>query len=419
MEKGNVILGAGIAGIGAAYKLGSSSIIYEARNSIGGHCDNFLLNGFRFDYAVHLSFTTNQTVRNIFDMVPYHTHNPLAKNYSDGYWTKHPLQNNMFPLPIHEKIEIIKSFLERKNVENAATYKEWLLSKYGEVFSNRYPERYTRKYWGYEANQLTTDWISNRIYTPTIDELLYGSYTDETPNTYYAKEMRYPQKGGYKAFFEFLADNMDICLDHKVISIDHENKVLEFSNGKVANYSRLISSIPLPDIITMLRNVPASVMQASDNLKATSVVLVSIGFKENITFPSLWFYIYDEDIPFARIYSPSMKSSANVPSGKSSLQFEAYLVKGKTTHSIDQEFYKISALRALDRLGIASQEQVEVIDVRVSEYANVIFKQNMEADRMKVRGYLSSIGIETIGRFGEWDYLWSDQSFLSGYNIKK
>jgi hypothetical protein len=36
-----------------------------------------------------------------------------------------------------------------------------------------------------------------------------------------------------------------------------------------------------------------------------------------------------------------------------------------------------------------------------------------------VRDYLTSIEIETIGRFGEWNYLWSDQALVSGLEINK
>ena len=35
-----------------------------------------------------------------------------------------------------------------------------------------------------------------------------------------------------------------------------------------------------------------------------------------------------------------------------------------------------------------------------------------------VRDYLSSVGIETIGRFGEWGSLWSDQSLMSGLKVE-
>jgi hypothetical protein len=30
------------------------------------------------------------------------------------------------------------------------------------------------------------------MYQPSIDEVLFGAMTSQTPNTYYVKEMRYP-----------------------------------------------------------------------------------------------------------------------------------------------------------------------------------------------------------------------------------
>ena len=72
-----MILGAGIAGLGAALKSQEQdrdAVIFEARGSAGGLLDNFEIQGFRFDNAVHLSFATEPEVRKIFDKTDYHTH---------------------------------------------------------------------------------------------------------------------------------------------------------------------------------------------------------------------------------------------------------------------------------------------------------------------------------------------------------
>lgn len=47
-----------------------------------------------------------------------------------------------------------------------------------------------------EARDLETGWIVNRLYQPSIDEVIKECQTSETPITYYIKEMRYPAKGG-------------------------------------------------------------------------------------------------------------------------------------------------------------------------------------------------------------------------------
>lgn len=40
----------------------------------------------------------------------------------------------------------------------------------------------------------------------------------------------------------------------------------------------------------------------------------------------------------------------------------------------------------------------------------------MEKYRDIVREYIFDNQVKSVGRFGEWDYLWSNQSFLSGYS---
>lgn len=72
-------------------------------------------------------------MRSVFDKTPYITHHPEALNYCDGYWVKHPVQNNSFALPIEERINIIKSFIERDGNLEISNYEEWLFYQYGPI----------------------------------------------------------------------------------------------------------------------------------------------------------------------------------------------------------------------------------------------------------------------------------------------
>jgi hypothetical protein len=38
----------------------------------------------------------------------------------------------------------------------------------------------------------------------------------------------------------------------------------------------------------------------------------------------------------------------------------------------------------------------------------------MEEKRDNILSWLTSVGVLPAGRFGEWDYLWSNQAFMSG-----
>ena len=47
-------------------------------------------------------------------------------------------------------------------------------------------------------------------------------------------------------------------------------------------------------------------------------------------------------------------------------------------------------------------------------YANVIFDHDRAPALEIVHGYLDEVGIAWAGRYGEWGYQWTDESFVSG-----
>lgn len=415
------ILGAGISSLGAAYSLKRVDlhpVILEQDETYGGLCGNFSINGFRFDRFVHFSFSQNDEVNLLFALGSqsiFH-HVPNSYNLYKGIWIKHPAQNNLYPLPSDEKEHIIADFKKRPLNVDASTiknYEQWLKVQYGDYFAEHFPMVYTRKYWMEEACNLETRWIGNRLYQPSLEEVIQGSLSQNTPVTYYAKDMRYPKKGGFKAFLGALADNQDIRYGQKVVNISPEDKTIRTSAGISYTYDRLISSLPLPELVNMLPSVPDEVRVAAGKLRCTSGYQVSIGLRGNNIPPYLWWYIYDEDILPARVYAPSLKSPDNVPDGYSSLQLEVYCEKDKYTYN---QLYEGSVGKLIE-LGILNVNDIIFTDIRFEPYVNVIFDHNIYKSRQIVRDYLASIGIETIGRFGEWDYLWSDQSLMSGMRI--
>ena len=417
---GIVVLGGGVAGISAAYharQAGAEAVVYEALERWGGLLDNFTVGAFRFDNAVHFAFTDDPYLKKIFYQVDYHEHDPNPHNYERGVWLKHPVQNNLFPLPVEEKVEAIRSFVERPEAKETGNYREWLYQQYGRVIADRFPCTYTEKYWNVAPEELTTEWIGCRMYRPTLEEVLFGAMTDETPLTYYVKKMRYPKKGGFRAFLEPVAAGLDIRTGKRAVYINPRRRFVEFTDGEKRYYDQLVSSVPLPDLIPMIEGAPAEVRDAAGGLWATSVALVSVGFNLPAVTDYLWFYIYDSWILPARVYAPGLKSPDNVPAGCSSLQFEIYFSKHKPLPCApDTVVEHIAAI--IEKMKLASRNDIAVTDFRILPYGNVTFDREMTRRRRAVLAYLDQCGIITVGRFGEWDYLWSDQSFMSGKKIE-
>jgi len=420
-EQKTIVLGAGISGLSAAYHLGLKGykpVVYEQDSQWGGLCGNFSIDGFRFDKAVHLSFAKSEYVQELFKKsTEIIGHKPEASNYYKGFWLKHPAQNNLAPLTAHEKVAIITDFIKNQDKEHSVkNYEEWLRAQYGDYFAENFPMKYTRKYWTVEASELSTTWCGARWYQPSIPEVLHGAFTIETPNTYYADEMRYPATGGYKSFLSLMAKESTIELNKKAISINSSNKIIHFEDGTTETYEHLISSLPIPYVISILNNVPKNVIEASERLYTSSVAIVSLGFSKPDIPEYLWYYIYDEEYLPARCYSPSMKSPDNVPNGCSSVQFEIYFSREKALALEGEDLINHIIDKGIN-MKLFKKEDIIVKDARILPYGNVVFYKGMENDRKIVQDYLESIHIHRVGRFGEWAYLWTDQSLLSGKKV--
>lgn len=417
----NVILGAGIAGISAAYHLkqkGENSVIFEKDNDWGGLCGFFEIDGFRFDRFVHFTFAKDEKIAELFaKSSPLYAHPPVSYNYWRGCWLKHPAQNNLAPLPIEEKVKIIDSFVNRprKDVAEISDYAEWLRVQYGDYFAENFPFAYTRKYWGVEANQLETKWVGNRLHVSPLPEVLRGAFAEQQENFYYTKFMNYPKKGGFRSIMNECRKGLDIRLNKKAVRIDTAAKQVEFADGTVENYDNLISSLPLPEIIKMISDVPENVQNAAKQLRWTCGYQVSLGFNRPDVAKYLWFYIYDEDVPPARVYSPNLKSPDNAPEGCSSLQAEIFFANGAKV--VDKNIILQKTVEKLKEICQFNDSDVVVKDIRFEPYANIIFTPEIYESRKVVREWLQAQGIKTIGRFGEWDYLWSHQAFESGMKV--
>ena len=432
---GTVILGSGIAGISAGYHLeksGENVVIYEKDSDWGGLCGNFTIDGFRFDRFVHFTFAPDEYIKNIFkESSPTFPHPPVSYNYWNGYWLKHPAQNNLWSLPVKEKVKIIEDFVNRpqKEISELENYEDWLRTQYGNYFAENFPFKYTRKYWGVEPEDLETKWVGNRLHVSPLGEVLRGSYEEQAENFYYTKFMKYPKKGGFRSILNKCREGLDIRFNKKVIKINPQEKIVIFKDGTSTKYTRLISSLPLPEIVKMIDGIPEEVKEAGLNLMHTSGYMVSLGFNRPDVAKHLWFYIYDEDILPARVYSPNLKSADNVPEGCSSLQAEIFFANkggeeitatGKSASGWEipskEEVLK-NTIEKLAGMGLFKEEEIAVKDIRYEKYANVIFDKDIYKNREIVLDYLQKIGIESIGRFGKWEYFWTHQAFDDGRRV--
>jgi protoporphyrinogen oxidase len=277
--------------------------------------------------------------------------------------------------------------------------------------------QYTRKYHTTDAKNMTTDWLGPRVYRPSLEEVLRGAISPSAPQIHYITHFRYPTQGGFVSYLKKFVPLGRLNLNHKVSSINPRARLITFANGNVVGYDGVISSIPLPDLIPMIEGVPADVLEASRRLACSACVLVNIGINREDISKAHCTYFYDEDICFSRLGFPHMLSASNAPAGMGSIQAEVYFSeKYKPFTGVPEDLIE-RVITDLRRCGILrDSDQIICRKAMLLRYANVIFDQDRAAALRTVHGYLDEVGISYCGRYGDWGYMWTDESFKSGEN---
>jgi protoporphyrinogen oxidase len=418
------VIGAGMAGYGAAHRLeedGIRPVIYERRDHYGGHTATYRVeSGFTFDEGPHVSFTKDRRMQDLLAASidgEYETIHARVNNYWRGHWIKHPVQVNLHGLPTDLVVRILSDFIAAQQREDPpiANYEDWLRASFGDALAETFPMEYTRKYHTTDAANLSTDWIGPRLYRPSLTEVLAGALSPDTADVHYITEFRYPRQGGFIGYLRRFMEQADVRLEHRVVGVDPQARELTFGNGTTAGYDRLISSAPLPELIRMIAGAPADIVEASGRLASSEVVVVNLGIDRADVLDANWTYFYDPDVLLARLSTPHLQSPRNVPEGASSLQAECYFSAKYRPLAMGLEEIVDRVVADLQRCGVLHPDDRLLVRQAVHvRHANVIFDHERADAVALLHGYLDELGIAYCGRYGEWGYLWTDESFVSG-----
>jgi protoporphyrinogen oxidase len=414
----NVIIGGGPAGLGAAYGLeqqGNEFVLLEKRDDLGGHSSSFYFGNSIFEEGPHISFTKFKKVRELFDQKAsgaVRVDKAIVLNYFEGKWLTHPVMANLGQLQQLGQ-EIYLSYLEtlRDKVPVLTSYDDWLRSTYGDMATDYFFRPYTLKYWGLEPSQMSLDWVEGRFFPPN-PEVVKRGMKEANLDAHYVSEFHYPLNGGFTSFFRPEKMTQSYKLKTEVSQIDLENSKVLFSNGQSISYGNLISSMPLPELVKKLGvNVPGEVREASGALKCSKLHLINIRISKYKGPKTHWFYVYDLGLYSTRVtIQTAIKFGCNSLDQEVDIQVEVYEREGLSIPS------NLASIVVSELVGFGLFQNVDLIEYesRFIEYANVVFDHSRKHSLEIVQNYLESINIKSVGRFGSWEYLWSDESFLEG-----
>ena len=419
------ILGAGISGLSTSYHLGHrDSVVFEAGDGYGGHVTSWTRDGFTWDDGPHISFTSNEYVRELFaDNVDreYEELDVRATNYYRGHWIEHPAQTHLYQVPEPLRSRCLASFLESvpgNGHPDPSTYREWLHHAMGPVFADTFPAAYTRKYWTTDPGNLDVDWIGIRVHRPTVEEVVQGARGPLGRSTYYvaSRDSRYPSRGGFWSYTHRLARGATIAYGKRLERVHFGRRWLGFSDGSEASYDQLVSTIPLPVLIAAAEDAPPAVREAASLLTCTNFLYVQVAANHPTKREEFWVYVYDEDKLSTRISFTEKFSPNNAPAGTTGVQVEVYGSPYRPLPSDEGEVGR-RVTDELVEMGLVEPGAVRSVHVKAVPWGNVIFDLDRRAALAEIDGFLDDLGVHRAGRYAEWKYLMTDACVLSGRRV--
>ncbi|MEG4290199.1 NAD(P)/FAD-dependent oxidoreductase [Microcoleus sp. C2C3] len=431
------IVGAGPAGLTAAYELvkeGIIPVVLEKGDKVGGIARTETYKGYRFDIGGHRFYTKVEAVQqlwqevlgNEFIKVPR-----LSRIFYRGKFFNYPIGafNTLFNLGIIESMLIVLSYLKVRiwPLREEKTFEQWVINRFGERLYKTFFKTYTEKVWGIPCSEIQADWAAQRIkglsLTTAIINALFGSNDTKT----LIKEFDYPALGPGMMWEKFAeaVENKDgkVYLDSKVISFEREgNKIKSITaeqNGELVQYSaeNFITSMPISALVARMKpQPPEEVLHAARSLKYRDFLIVSLIVDRKDLFPDNWIYIHSPEVKVGRIQNFKNWSATLVPdASKSCLGMEYFCSVGDEIWEMsDAELVEL-ATRELVGLGLATTAEVEDGVVIRQPKAYPVYDGEYRGHLRVLEGFLKGIeNLQTIGRNGMHRYNNQDHSMLTG-----
>ncbi len=422
-----VILGAGLAGLSAAWHLqqsGRPCHVYEKEAEPGGLCRSKKVQGFVFDCDGHLLHFRHKEV---FDLVRELLKDNLVRHrrdswvYCDDRFIRYPFQANLFGLSRPVLKECLTGFIraKRSGVDpGKENFLKWIEGTFGEGIARHFMIPYNTKFWTVHPRHMTGEWLDGFIPQPSMDRVIDGAVHDSRQLLGYNSHFWYPREGGIgQLAVAFSKRIRNLHTGFQLNRIDLRHRRMTFANGVSREFGDLITTMPLPELGGLIQDLPDDVRRAFAQLRWNSIFNVNLGLRQEKPSSRHWIYFPQERISFFRAGFFHNFSAHVTPPGMSSLyaevSYSTYKPLDKVTvlGRIEKDLRKVGLLQAGDHIVCR-----DVNDIR---YGYPVYDRHYTGARRLILDFLRGHRILTCGRYGGWQYMSMEDVILEGREVSR
>ena len=415
-----LIIGAGPAGLAVAWDHPRSRIL-EQTGEVGGLCRSIEFGGGVFDIGGH-SFHS-----------PFPEVMARVEGLMHGRWSRQRrdarvfFRGDLIAYPFQDHIDQIadaavadecrRSRPPTGAPDTADNFEDWIVERFGAAVARHFMLPYNRKLWARDLHRMSRDWVGERIVGSQPDASANPSRTRRPLEA--ETQIGYPAQGGFGEIYRAMATRCGpIEFDQTITRIDPKDRTVHARNGRIWAWERLVSTMPLPDLLRAIDDCPASLIADADRLErvALKVLLILVG--EQLRDQPQRIYVADSEVPAHKI-------AFNHTSSPSLRQRPVHAIMCEISHSAEKPVAPDAALEAtmidwLTDAGLVGGRG-DVVETRWVnlDYGYPVYTHERQAIVARIRAWLEPLGIHTIGRFGAWEYVNSDACIHQGMALAK
>jgi len=325
-----IIIGAGPAGLTAAYELLKQSkeykvIILEESSVVGGISRTVNYNGNRMDIGGHRFFSKDKRVMDWWTNIlplqgkpsfdddllnrPFKTFKggPDPKIEDRVFLNRNRISRiyyfkKFFDYPISMKMQTIKNLGLKRTIVAGFSYlksavfkredsnlENFYINRFGKKLYQMFFEGYTEKVWGRHPREISADWGAQRVKGLSIVAIIKDIFSKLIPQknrkveTSLIEEFYYPKFGPGHLWETVLSDIIEmggeVVLNAKVdrIAIDGNRIISVQANNVKYQGDYFISSMPIKDLMSSFNTVPSKdLLDISNNLPYRDFITIGV-----------------------------------------------------------------------------------------------------------------------------------------------
>ncbi len=443
MQKKVAIIGAGPAGLTAAYLLGKANenvtVFEKDPTYVGGISRTETYKGYNFDIGGHRFFSKSKEVEDFWTEIlgDEMLERPRSSRiYYNKKFFAYPLvaMEALQKLGIWESGLCVLSYLQAKvfPIKNANNFEDWVVNQFGRRLFNIFFKTYTEKVWGIPCNEISADWAAQRIKGLSLSSAIYNAVFKPKPNASVDKNkqiktlidsFRYPKKGPGMMWevctekCKAMGVQVEMNCGVEDVSLENTKWTIKTNDGRTfGDFDYVISSTPMKELIQKTHpTLPKKAVEASEALGYRDFITVVLICKDEDAFDDNWIYIHDPSVKVGRIQNFKSWSPHMVPDPEMACYgLEYFCFAGDGMWNSKNEDLIALAKKEIEQIGLTKQSAVVdgyvVRQPKAYPVYDHTYKHNVDEIREALKAYP---GLYLVGRNGMHKYNNQDHSMMT------